>query len=202
MTDEETIQSVINNRDIQERKRFEREASESNRRLESKKTLIEDLQNEYDLLQEQAFKMYKNYVVYYGFEFTYNVSEAIEWIDKINSKEKIDKRRKYSEKQNYEFFNTKLSAILGIDVTIKKIIDYNYQQGYYYVFDYNNNTYEMFIPIVSNVDLKNFKYDGEYAFKARLSIKETECSSRCLKSSFYLSDFKDILNKEENNEEK
>lgn len=197
MTDEETIQSVINNRDIQERKRFEREASESNRRLESKKTLIEDLQNEYDLLQEQAFEMYKKYVVYYGFEFIYNVSEAIEWIDKINRKEKIDKRRKYSEKQNYEFFNTKLSAILGIDVTIKKIIDYNYQQGYYYVFDYNDNTYEMFVPIVSNVDLKNFKYDGEYAFKARLSIKENECSLRCLKSSFYLSDFKDVLNKEE-----
>ena len=144
--------------------------------------------------------MYKKYVVYYGFEFTYNVSEAIEWIDKINSKEKIDKRRKYSEKQNYEFFNKKLSAILGIDVTINKIIDYNYQQGYYYVFDYNNNTYEMFIPIVSNIDFKNFKYDGEYAFKARLSIKENECSFHCLRSSFFLSDFKDVLTKEKNNE--
>ena len=197
MTDKEMIQNVINNRDIQERKRFEREASESNRRLNSKKTLIEDLQNEYDLLQDQAFKMYKKYVVYYGFEFTYNISEAIEWIDKINSKEKIDKRRKYPEKQNYEFFNTKLSAILGIDVTINKIIDYNYQQGYYYVFDYNDNTYEMFVPIVSNVDFKSFKYDGEYAFKARLSIKENECSYHCLKSSFFLSDFKDVLNKEE-----
>ena len=55
----------------------------------------------------------------------------------------------------------------------------------------------MFIPVVSNVDLKNFKYDGEYAFRARLSIKKNEYSLHCLKSSFFLNDFKDVLNKEE-----
>ena len=66
------------------------------RRLREKKKLLEDVQNEYKLLEADAFKTYKKEVIYLLSLNPALINKAMKWLNMLEDKKnKIDKRKKY-----------------------------------------------------------------------------------------------------------
>jgi len=195
------VKSIIKMQEDAKRKSFEFQVKESKRRLESKEQLIEDLRNEYDLLQEQAVKIYHKNVDYIGFNYVPSINQARHWLDRLQSDEKIDKRKKDPEKSKYEYFNKLMSDTFGIDIVITRIVGFNYDdRGFFYHFTHNNNNYEFYVPIINRINVNDFGSEGDWCFKAHLSIEEHPGVWMCIKASFYLDDFKGVLSEEAPNE--
>ena len=98
------------------------------RRIKAKKEVIEDLQNEYDLLERQAFNLYKSHVRYYYFS-PQLIKTAQDWLFMINSGKdkdgnKLDKRRKYEQKDKYEFiyYNEKIVKPVELSKATLKLL--------------------------------------------------------------------------------
>lgn len=148
----------------------------ANRRLITKKQLLEDIQNEYDLLLRQTFNIYKREVEYIFFDSN-SISNARNWLAMISTGKdsegkKLDKRRKYEEKTSFESLHHILERFLGVsDIEITEIIDGNY--GEFWDINFKSNKREWSLTIPNSVSLSTFIHDAEsghpdHAFKLRL----------------------------------
>ena len=167
------------------------------RRLKEKKKLLEDVQNEYDLLEEDAFRTYKKEVIYLLALNPVLIIKAKKWLEMVNDKKnKIDKRKKYDEKDIYEMFLKDLSKFLGYDIEITHITQYGYE-GYAYgvYFSCMNHKFELKIPNMDLVDIKHYRDYGDYVFKLTLYNCDKPNISECFGDTYFESELKDIFEK-------
>lgn len=167
------------------------------RRLKDKKQLLEDIQNEYDLLEADAFRTYKKEVIYLLSLNPVLINKAKKWLEIVNdTKNKIDKRKKYEEKDVYEMFLKDLQKLLGYDIEITHITQYGYE-GYAYGVYFNcmNHKFELKIPNMDLVDIKHYRDYGDCVFKLALYNCDKPNISICFGDTYFESELKDIFEK-------
>ena len=167
------------------------------RRLREKKKLLEDVQNEYKLLEADAFKTYKKEVIYLLSLNPALINKAMKWLNMLEDKNnKIDKRKKYEEKDIYEMFLKDLKKLLGYDIEITHITQYGYE-GYAYGVYFNcmNHKFELKVPNMDMVDIKHYQDYGDYVFKLALYNCDKEGISECFGNTYFESELKDIFEK-------
>ena len=190
------------NGEEENKRKFKANAATAERRVKEKKQLIEDLQNEYILLEEQAFNLYKRNVLYFGFQSDDITKVSITWLHMMKSGadsegKKLNKRKKYDEKMHYEWLTSSIREMMyDNSIVIDEIVRYGYDtEGYEYVFTYNNKKFYIYIPVVCNVPLKSYRYDGAYAFSISLHVWEDSCSSSLIGSTLFMDEVADIWKK-------
>ena len=143
------------------------------RRLKNKKSLIEDMQNEYDLLEKQAFNTYKHEVIYFFFDSEL-IKHTRDWLTMVERDVdsngcKLDKRKKYDEKDSANFFTDYLKRTLDCqDLELVTIYEYNFGEGWSVIFTSHNETWELYIPMVQNVSIKSYKDSGCSVFQLKI----------------------------------
>ena len=169
------------------------------RRIADKKNIISDLENELDLLKDQALSIYKSNVRYdfIGSENTF--INAQKWLSMLKKRvysdgNKLDKRKKYPEKTTFEIFQSNLGNLLGIEnFHIEGIINYNYNEGYEANFTYLDHKWAVYIPIIENIQMKAYDYNGAYCFKLKIFHYDSPNHLMEVGSTFEEKDLKDIL---------
>jgi len=174
-------------------------------RLKEKKKIVEDMQNELRLLEFDAFDTLKKEVYYFDFPYT-SIEKAVKWIKMSNDKEnKIDKRKKYEEKDAYEYLTYTLEKYLDKkDIKITEIIYEGYSSYAVNIF-FTCQGYDLYlkVPMIQNISMKEYQYYGQYIFKLTLYHEVKKSISEAIDSTFREPELKDILNKflEEHNAE-
>jgi len=175
-----------------DRVNFTIKLNRAKRRLKDKEQAISDLQNEYELLEKQAFELYKHEISYFGFDYVPDIEAAQDWLNKLTA-EKIDKRKNYPEKEAYNNLNSRLSELLGTNLTVTSIVECNWGDAFEFEFNFNDNTYRFEVPIVAHISLKSYQQEKEYVFEARLTKRVGDSSWNTIHSGLYLEDFQDYF---------
>lgn len=84
--------------------------AQAERRLSAKKQVLDDMKNEYDLIEQQAFCIYKENVQYMLLDQPSTIKTCKEWLSMLSKNQdtdgnKLDKRRKYKEKEVYDWYD-------------------------------------------------------------------------------------------------
>jgi len=172
---------------------------ESKRRLKEKKQAIDDLQNEYELLENQAFENYRRHVRY--FHLNKEIFEKCQrWLNMVEKGEdkdgnKLDKRKKYIEKDAFTYMTTHLQTLLGVpSLEIVSIFHYNYNdEGCIIEFTGWDEKWSLFIPIVQNISIKSFRYSGERCFQLGLCHCDSGSMRTEMGRTFFEEELKDIM---------
>lgn len=172
--------------------------SKVERRIKDKKTAIEDLQNELDLLKRQAFEAYLTNVRYDYFSkgLMYKGQSWLSMFKKGEDKNgnKLDKRKKYEEKTCFEYLQSTVGKYLGIEnIQIDEIIEYNFGEAMEFKFNYRNHTWILSVPIVDNVKMRSYEAYGDSCFKLRLLVYTSPCCVTCIGSTYEEDELKSIL---------
>ena len=96
------------------------EINQSERRLANKKQALEDMQNEYNLIEKQTFETYKNNINYFIISQSGIIKDCKQWLhmkkeNKDNDGNKLDGRKSYKEKNNYEYYISTIKKMLDIE---------------------------------------------------------------------------------------
>lgn len=175
--------------------------SDVERRLEKKKESIEDLKNEYNLLEKQAFGLYKNQIHYYEFDFV--LENAKKWFRMLKTGtdsdgKKIDKRKKYMEKDLYDRLIEDLKKYLGIeDFEIIEFIDFNYGEATQIRFTSHDHLWYLTIPDLRRIQLKSYHNYGCRCFALEIVHRDEDCSCSwsVVDYTFIEEDLKEIMSK-------
>lgn len=189
--------------------------SQAERRIKDKKTAIEDLQNELNLLKRQAFEAYLTNVRYDYFSkgLMYKAQSWLSMLKKGEDKDgnKLDKRKKYEEKACFEYIQSIIGKYLGIEnIKIDEIIEYNFGEGMEFIFNYQNHTWMLSVPIVDNVKMRSYETYGGNCFQLRLLFYTSPSCATTIGCTFEEDNLKNIMqqgiekycNKENENEQK
>ena len=133
-------------------------------RKNQKDKLIEELNYEKDLITQNIISIIRNDLAYtkYNLFAGYNremFSKAWRYINFKKDKDDIDKETKKDFKKSFDFVaNTIMENILlnNKDFKLKEIYDYNFSQGYEFIYEYKNHKFSINIPMFSNTDEKNY----------------------------------------------
>ena len=161
---------------------------QAERRLKEKKHYLEDVQNEYRLLEEDAYNTYKREVIY---------MRIPPWLRMINDKEnKIDKRKHYEEKDIFEWLTKELKTLFGKDdIKITNIMQYGLGSSANLIcFTCQGHKFELYIPVMQNVSLQDYQNQGDYVFKMHISNNDKENILEVFDYTFEEDELKDILN--------
>ena len=140
------------------------------RRMSEKKQLIEDLQNEYNLLEQQALGLYKTRVTYPLLGNTI-IEGADKWLHMVKSGtdsegKKLDRRKKYKEKDDYNYIYDYVKGLLGLDdFELIRFIDYNYGTKKEIEFASHGHKWELHVPIIKHITIKDYRLEQEFCFK-------------------------------------
>lgn len=158
-------------------------------RLANKKSAIEEMQNEYELLQRQAFETYTEHIFYWQLSKSL-IKEAQKWLmcikkDKAPDGTKLDKRKKYTEKERFVFLKETLEDMLKIEtIDISEIYDYNFGQANEIEFLYAGEKWTLEVPNIQGISLDRYKTYGPDVFK--LSLRCCKDHVRYLVGSTYV----------------
>lgn len=177
--------------------------SQAERRLSDKKLALEDMQNELDLLEEQTLKTYKSNVMYFHVGQKGIIDKAKTWLSMLSKNQdkdgnKLDGRKKYEEKQMYDYYIGSLKELLGIEeMENVQFIDFNFGQATEIEFKYKSHKWRISIPHIDKIDLKAFKYCGNEAFKLKITHNDIRysCSWSYVGSTYEEDALKDIMQK-------
>lgn len=173
--------------------------AQAERRLGSKKQALEDMQNEYDLIEQQTFNTYVNNISYLQLGQKGFIKHCRDWLNmkkKNQDKDgnKLDGRKSYPEKTNYEYYIGHIKKLLEIDSMDNIVfLDYNFGEACHIDFDYKDNTWQLEIPYINGVSLKSYRSYGASVFKLRLLHKDSSCFWSCVGSTFEEDELKDIM---------
>ena len=101
------------------------------RRLSAKKQALDDMKNEYNLIEQQAFRTYKENIQYILLDQPSTIKTCREWLNMLSKNQdadgnKLDKRKKYKEKETYDWYIDYIKKLLDIEyMNNVKFIDYN-----------------------------------------------------------------------------
>ena len=167
------------------------------RRLKEKKEYLEDVQNEIRLLELDAYNTYKGEVIY-CFILPTMVDKARKWLEMVNNKElKLDKRKKCEERDAFNYLTQDLQKIFNqpdIKITELKMLSYH-RSADIIEFDCKGHHFILTIPIVQNVSLEDYQYNGAYAFQIHLHVEEKEHIHDFVGVTYDEDELKDIMNK-------
>lgn len=172
---------------------------QAERRLALKKQALEDMQNEYELIELQAFNTYKQNVQYLMLDQKKTINICEQWQTMLSKNQdvdgnKLDKRRKYKEKETYDWYIEYIRNLLGVEeMNDIKFIDDNFGQGTYIEFGYKEHMWRLHIPHINNLRLKEYQYYGSGLFKLALSYKDSACSWTQFGSTYEEDELKDIM---------
>ena len=136
----------------------------------------------------------------YGFGLTApkeRIEAVRDWLNKLTT-EKIDKRKNYPEKEAYDSLNSRLSKLLGTNLTVTSIVECNWGDAFEFEFSYAGDTYMFEVPIVAHISLESYQREKEYVFEARLTKRVGDSSWNTIQSGLYLEDFQDYFKNREN----
>lgn len=195
--------------DLEGKKKLIDEIKQSERRIKAKKQQLEDIQNELDLLKHQEFDTCKSNILYFGFQNSNITEKAIKWLKMLKEGKdkdgnKIDKRKNYEEKLNYDILTRSIREILENDnIIIDEIIIYGkYSEAYAYKFTYNNMQHYIQIPVVARVPFDSYDYYGiEHTFDITLHVYTSPHVSEYIGGSIFMDEIKDIWKKYTENPE-
>lgn len=168
------------------------------RRLKAKEEALDDMQNEYNLLQKQALNTYKGHI-YYGLLYEGTIKKASRWIHMLrNNKDadgnKLDKRRKYEEKDTFTFLQEHLNDLFEVDdLVITKIMDYNFGEAGEIEFTSQGHKWMLKVPYVENIKLDTYQREGYYCFILSLYNNDEDHIRSLVGSTYEEKDLKNIL---------
>lgn len=174
--------------------------NQAKRRLASKKQALEDMQNEYNLIENQTFETYKSNIEYFIISQSGIIEDCKKWLhmkkeNKDNDGNKLDGRKSYKEKSNYEYYIRIIKDLLGIEeMNDVEFVNYNFGEADIIRFTYLGHKWGLEIPNVSKVSLKSYKSYGENVFKLRVG-HINGCSDEFVGNTFEEDDLKDIMQK-------
>ena len=93
--------------------------AQAERRLSAKKQVLDDMKNEYDLIEQQAFYTYKENIQYLLLDQPSTIKMCNEWLNMLSKNQdtdgnKLDKRKKYNEKEMYDWYVDYIKKLLDI----------------------------------------------------------------------------------------
>lgn len=144
------------------------------RRLKDKRQFVEDVKNECQLLEKQAFDLYKSYIDYTWLMLVGSIEKARNWFRMLSSNQdmdgnKLDKRKKYDEKISFDVFTKRLQKCLDVpDLKIVKITDFNFTQAWNIDFKAHGHDWMIQIPVVQNIRLESYQRYGSNCFQLSL----------------------------------
>ena len=170
------------------------------RRLAAKKMQAEDIAYELKLVELDAFSIYKNNVGYYMLNSKI-IRSAADWLKMVkNNKDsegnKLDKRRRYPEKDNYEWLTEHLKELLDVDdFVIESYFDYNFGQADGITFSSSGHKWQLMIPVVNNVQFRSYKDFGREVFMLTIKHYDSDFVVSHVGSTFEEDELKDIMKK-------
>jgi hypothetical protein len=149
-------------------------------------------------LEKDALNIYKQEVLY---DWTFNpgiINGARKWLVMLNNKDNpIDKRKKYEEKDQFKFLLDDMKKYFERDdIEITQIMQYgynNYADAIY--FNCAGHKFELYIPNMRNISMKEYQYYGLNTFKMVLFDCDKDGFSISIGTTYEESDLKDFLNK-------
>ena len=168
------------------------------RRVAEKRSYLEDVQNELDLLELQAFRLYSSQVEY--LRFTYIDTKLVRaWMrmlksGKDSSGNKLNRRKKCPEKEMYESCLHTLERYLGISgIKLLEIVECGlHHVADSFEFRYMDHMWSINIPLIQNMSLQDYKDFGNSAFKLELYY-HSGCTRYLVGSTFEEDDLSDIM---------
>ena len=170
------------------------------RRLAAKKIQAEDVAYELKLVELDAFSIYKDNVGYYMLNSKI-IRSAADWLKMVkNNKDsegnKLDKRRRYPEKDNYEWLTEHLKELLDVDdFVMESYFDYNFGQADGITFSSSGHKWQLTIPVVNNVQFRSYKDCGREVFMLTLKHYDCDVVISHVGSTFEEDELKDIMKK-------
>lgn len=167
--------------------------------LKTKREQVEQAKYELELTEMDVLSKYKQHVSY---DFTFNPSileKAWTWYCMINkNKDKegnpIDKRKKYEEKERFNWVLDELERQFGKkDIKITDILQFAYGIAYEIMFTTSGYSFQLTVPVVQNVQLREYLNYGPEIFKLKLYWERIESCFDCIGSTFEENELKDIL---------
>ena len=171
------------------------------------KNLVEDMDKEvvkYTKLLELAKQDYvdtvKKNISYV--KWIYFFDKVSKWLSMLKN-EKIDKRKKYDEKSNYDFINTELRELLEDDsIEVTSVSSGGWESYYYsYVFKTDKDSEHEYYLSIPNIDVLTVN-NIHNAYEGKLALYKIEgYTHHMITSSYDESDikkaYKDLWNKGE-----
>ena len=181
--------------------------AECERRLNAKRQQLADVKYELRLLEQDAFQMYSQSIMYPHFNIE-AIQSAQRWICMIRNKSdlcgnKLDRRKKYLESMSFDRLTTQLRDLTKVDsLEIKNIISVNYNEAYSILFDYMDYEWTIRVPDVDAVTVDRYRKEGSSCFQ--LEVIRSNCLGssglvqvcRVVGSSFVESGLADIIQAE------
>lgn len=175
--------------------------AQAERRLSAKKQALDDMKNEYDLIEQQAFRTYKENIQYMLLDQPSMIKTCSKWLNMLLKNQdtdgnKLDKRKKYKEKEIYDWYVDYIKKLLDIEYMHNvKFIDFNFGQATDIQFEYKEHNWCLEIPHIQAIKLDAYKNYGGSVFKLALIHNDTEHSynwSQC-GSTYEEDELKDIM---------
>lgn len=181
--------------------------AECERRLNAKRQQLADVEYELRLLEQDAFQMYSQSIMYPHFNIE-AIQSAQRWICMIHNKSdlcgnKLDRRKKYLESMSFDRLTAQLRDLTEIDsLEIKNIISVNFNEAYSILFDYMDYEWTIRVPDVDAVTVDRYRKEGPSCFQLEVIRSNCPVSSalvqvcRVVGSSFVESGLADIIQAE------
>ena len=174
---------------------------QAERRLSEKKQALDDMKNEYDLIEQQAFHTYKENIKYMLLDQPSMIKMCREWLNMLSKNQdadgnKLDKRKKYKEKEMYDWYIDYIKKLLDVEyMNDVKFIDYNFGQATYIQFEYKEHNWRLGIPHIKAIKLYAYKNYGSSVFKLALIHNDAEysCSWSQFGSTYEEDELRDIM---------
>lgn len=181
--------------------------AECERRLSAKRQQLADVEYELRLLEQDAFEMYSQSIMYPHLNIE-AIQSAQRWICMIHNKSdlcgnKLDRRKKYVESMSFDRLTDQLRKLTKIDsLEIKNIISVDYNEAYSILFDYMDYEWTVRVPDVNAVTVDRYRKEGSSCFQIEVLRSGCPVSSdfvyvrRSVGSSFVESGIADIIQAE------
>ena len=159
------------------------------------------MKNEYDLIEQQAFRTYKENIQYMLLDQPSTIKMCREWLNMLSKNQdtdgnKLDKRKKYKEKEVYDWYVDYIKKLLDIKyMNNVKFIDFNFGQATNIRFEYKEHNWYLEIPHIKAIKLDAYKNYGDVIFKLALVHNDIECSCSWSQfgSTYEEDELKDIM---------
>lgn len=159
------------------------------------------MKNEYDLIEQQALRIYKENIQYMLLDQSPTIKTCREWLNMLSKNQdadgnKLDKRKKHKEKGIYDWYINYIKELLDIEyMNDVKFIDFNFGQATYIQFEYKEHNWRLKIPHIKAIKLDAYKNYGSSVFKLALVHNDTEYSRSWSQfgSTYEEDELKDIM---------
>lgn len=171
-----------------------------NTMIKEKKSEIERLKYIINLYERERINIIKEEISYYWYSHSY-IDKIRKWLE--ISKTKYDKRKKYEEKEAYDFISDIISSKIFLNKPIE-IIDTlcggyeNYTD--IIIFTCEDMQFRLEIPNFNSMTIRNFQYANEG--KLVITVKESSCGYLVIASSYDEDEVAEQLKKFFDDEEK